>query len=394
MRQPQYTLTRQDVHRHAAHRLQAHLKFPDYGRRCTAGMLWAALLAAAARLTSLFAAARRLLGLPSEETLRKALLAALPGRADLERRLNRALAADLPKCLARSARPLACDLTLLPYHGRPLHDPAEVYRGQAKSGTSHFHAYATAYVVCHGRRYTLALTAVSRGEPLEEVLRRLLRRVGRLGLRARYLLLDRGFCTVGVIRYLQAARRPFLMPLPLRGRAADHPGGPSGSRAFQYARRSGWGTYTLASRTRTATVRVCVKCRNYAGQWGRRGRQRLVYAFWGLEPKSFDWVREAYRRRFAIEASYRQMNQARTRTSTRNPDARLLFVGIALVLRNVWVWLHWQVLSQPRRGGRRLRLERLRFRAMLLWVLHAVEDLYATWDEAATERPIPQPRAA
>jgi hypothetical protein len=394
MRQTQYTLTRHDVHRHAAHRLQAHLRLPDYGRRCTAGMLWAALLAAAARLTSLFAAARRLLGLPSEETIRLALLAALPDRAELERRLHRALAADLPKCLTRSAQPLACDLTLLPYHGRHHTDPAEVYRGKAKSGTSHFHAYATAYVVCHGRRLTLALTPVRRGEPLEDVLWRLLRQVRQAGVRVRYLLLDRGFCTVSVIRYLQAARRPFLMPLPLRGRTADHPEGPGGSRVFQYARRSGWGTYTLRRGGRAATVRVCVKCRNYAGQWGRRGRQRLVYAFWGLEPKGFDWVREAYRRRFAIEASYRQMNQARIRTSTRNPVVRLLFVGIALVLRNVWVWLHWQALSQPRRGGRLIRLERLRFKALLLWLLHAVEDQYAPWDEAVIERAIPRLIAA
>ena len=352
-------------------------------------MLLAALLAAAARLTSLFAAARRLLGLPSGETIRQALLAAPPGRAELERRLNRALAADLPGCLARAAQPLAIDLTPRPYHGRYHTDPAEVYRGKAKGGTSHFHAYATAYVTCHGRRFTLALTWVTRGEPLEEVVRRLLLRVGRIGIRVRYLLLDRGFSTVGVIRSLQAARRPFLMPLPLRGRTADHPEGPSGSRVFQYARRSGWGTYTLASRTRTATVRVCVKCRNYAGQWGRRGRQRLVYAFWGLEPPGYDWVRESYRRRFAIETSYRQMNQARIHTSTRNPGVRLLFIGIALILRNVWVWLHWQVLSQPRRGGRLIRLEQLRLQAMLLWLLHAIEAEYVPWDEAVIERPIP-----
>jgi len=389
MRQRQFTITRQDVHRHVTHRLHTYLRRPGYGRRCSAGMLLAALLAAAARLTSLFAAARRLLGLPSGETIRQALLAALPGRDELERRLNRALAADLPGCLARAAQPLAIDLTLRPYHGRYHTDPAEVYRGKAKGGTSHFHAYATAYVTCHGRRFTLALTWVTRGEPLEEVVRRLLLRVGRIGIRVRYLLLDRGFSTVGVIRSLQAARRPFLMPLPLRGRTADHPEGPSGSRVFQYARRSGWGTYTLASRTRTATVRVCVKCRNYAGQWGRRGRQRLVYAFWRLEPPGYDWVRESYRRRFAIETSYRQMNQARIHTSTRNPGVRLLFIGIALILRNVWVWLHWQVLSQPRRGGRLIRLEQLRLQAMLLWLLHAIEAEYVPWDEAVIERPIP-----
>jgi hypothetical protein len=394
MRQPQYTLTRQDVHAYAMQHLHRHLSPRDFSPRCTAAMLLSALIAAAAGLTSLVAVTRRLLGLPSGETLRQALLANLPGRAALEQRLNRALAAALPRGLTRRPQPLAIDLTLRPYHGQPLRDPAEVYRGPAKSGTSHFHAYATAYVIRHGRRSTVALTAVSRGEALEEVVRRLLRWAGRAGVQPHYLLLDRGFCSVAVIRYLQAARRPFLMPLPLRGRKADHLAGPSGSRVFAYARRSGWAEYTLTSGRRTATVRVAVKCRNFAGQWGRSGRQRLVYAFWGLTPKSVEWVRQAYRTRFGIETSYRQMNQAKVYTCTRNPDVRLLFVGVALVLRNLWVWLHHQVLATPRRGGRMIRLERLRFKLLLRWLAAVIESDYVTHDAAATERPIPTALAA
>ena len=98
------------------------------------------------------------------------------------------------------------------------------------------------------------------------MLRRLLRQVRAYGVRPRFLLLDRGFCTVDVIRYLQAARCPFLMPLPLRGRSVDHPRGPSGSRVFAVAPRSRWSEYTLTNgEGRRATVRVCVKCRNWRG---------------------------------------------------------------------------------------------------------------------------------
>jgi hypothetical protein len=39
----------------------------------------------------------------------------------------------------------------------------ELYRSQAKSGTTHFHAYATASLVKHGRRDTVALTRVEQG---------------------------------------------------------------------------------------------------------------------------------------------------------------------------------------------------------------------------------------
>jgi putative transposase len=282
------------------------------------------------------------------------------------------------------------DLVLIPYHGQPLHDAEEVYRSQAKSGTSHFHAYATAYVIRKGRRFTVALTAVGRNDPLPEVLKRLLREAARAGVRPRYLLLDRGFCNVEVIRYLQAARYAWLMPLVLRGRRADHPQGPSGSRIFATYKRSGWGHYTMTSATkRRARFDVCVKCRNRRGERGKQGREALVYAFGGpLRPPSYQWVKETYRSRFAIETSYRQLHQARIRTCTQDPLLRLLYVGVALLLRNVWVWLHWVVLAERRRGPRRIHLERMSFRRMLLWLQHYVEQWLGIHDEMQAERPV------
>jgi hypothetical protein len=115
----------------------------------------------------------------------------------------------------------------------------------------------------------------------------------------------------------------------------------------------------------------------------------LVYAYWGFRPGSCQWVRETYRTRFASETTYRQMNQARIRTCTRDPLLRLLFVGLALILRNVWVWLHWVCLA-VRHGGRiELRLERLRFRGMLIWLQHYAEKPFGFHDFTVAERPMP-----
>jgi putative transposase len=222
------------------------------------------------------------------------VLATLPAAAQLQRRLNRALQGDLPQALRRRRQPLALDLTLVPYHGKPLHHRREIYRSQAKSGTSHFHAYATASVIRKGRRFTVALTTVGRDDPLPAVRQRLLREAARVGIRPRYLLLDRGFCSVDVIRYLQRARYAWLMPLVLRGRPTDHPKGPSGSRVFALCKRSCWGQYTMTNAAkRRACFRVCITCRNRRGERGRHGRQALVYAFGGpLRPSSYTWVKE------------------------------------------------------------------------------------------------------
>jgi hypothetical protein len=386
-----YTITRAAVHQHAYELLRTCLCLRDYSPSCTARTLCHVLFVACCRLCSLSAACFSLATAPSRETVRKGWLAELPARDKLLSRLNHALTVDIPRAMRKRRQQLAIDLVLIPYHGEPMLDLSEIYRSQAKDGTSHFHAYATAYVNYRGQRYTLALTLVERGEKMQEVLKRLLRQVSQLGIRVSLLLLDRGFWSVAVIRYLQAGRYPFLMPVVLRGRKDDHPQGPSGTRVFAVRKRGGFDEYTLtAADKKTARVSICVSCRNYNGQFKRHGRQALVYAFWKIEPSSTRWVRETYRKRFAIETSYRQAHQARARTCTRNPVMRLLLVGVALVLRNVWVWLHYAVLSSPRRGGRRLNLELLPLKDLLLWLMHQAELELGWFDEIEADRPLLQ----
>jgi putative transposase len=99
------------------------------------------------------------------------------------------------------------------------------------------------------------------------------------------------------------------------------------------------------------------------------------------------WVRQTYRQRFGIESSYRQRNQARIRTSSRSPLLRLLFVGLALVLRNVWVWLHGEVLAHKRRGRRRVDLDQLPLPALLHWLQKVVEAIFGVKEAVESERP-------
>jgi hypothetical protein len=87
-------------------------------------------------------------------------------------------------------------------------------------------------------------------------------------------------------------------------------------------------------------------------------------------------MRATSRRRCGSASSSRHVHQARIRTSSRKPAWRLLLMGVALVLRNVWVWWHVEVMAQPRHGGRQLRLPALRFTRLLLWLLIEVTRHY------------------
>ncbi len=124
------------------------------------------------------------------------------------------------------------------------------------------------------------------------------------------------------------------------------------------------------------TFDLAVVCHNMQGRWGRHQREAWLYATWGVKHRPLSWIRQTYRSRVGIESSYRQVHQAKIKTSSRNPVLRLLFVSVAFVLRNVWVWLHAEVIALPRRGARMLQPTSLRFTRLLLWLMFEVADHY------------------
>ena len=125
--------------------------------------------------------------------MRDALVAWCPTAERLEQQLNASFAAQRPRAVKKRRGRLAIDLNLRPDYGHAHRRVEEIYRSQAKNGTTHFHADATCYLVHHGWRYTVALTGVEKGTALVEVLKRLLRRARHRGVRPSLLLLDRGF---------------------------------------------------------------------------------------------------------------------------------------------------------------------------------------------------------
>jgi hypothetical protein len=385
----EYIVTKKEVHGYANHWLASALKLEYQGRRCTASTLIQVLLIAASRTASIFAVCRDLADGPCDQTIRNALDDALPDIAELERRLNLSLATELPKAFLRKRRRIAIDLTLIPYHGQPLFDSKEVYRGAPKSGTTHFHAYATAAVVHKGHRYTLALVRVEHGEKMKAVVKRLLAIIRRRGVRVRFLLLDKGFFSVEVISYLKRTGHGFILPAMVRGRKPKGCKKATGLRAIQ-KKKNGYYRHRLQGEVDgklcSAEVTICVASKRYTHKkTGKRRTKKLMYVVWKVRCTPRD-IREAYRKRFGIETSYRQMNEARIKTCTRDPALRLLFVGIALVLRNVWVWLHFKLAKGKWSEEPQLFLELLRFREMLLWIGQVVGRLLGADEKQGIER--------
>jgi len=340
------------------------------GRKWSVTTLLQVVLVAASRMISLFTASLSL-GTLSDQTVRDGLRACLPKRwRRLEEKLNAALLEPLPKNTQRRPRVLAVDVHEIAYHGEAQRT-RDVLHKKPKNGTTTFFGYATICLVEQGHRYTLGYTWMRANEKDTDVLQRLLVYIAPSGIHIRYVLLDRGFFNVALMQFLQAHNIPFLMPVVFRGRKPRRGKRHTGLRAF-LNRKAGWYRHTQRWRDRAVTFCVCVayKCYRHHRTQKRRSK-KLVFAAWRVRGTPTQ-VRERYRKRFGIETSYRQLGQARIRTSTRDPLLRLFFVGVALLLRNVWVWLQWLMFGEQHAKSSKA-VKRFQLKGMLQAIAGEIE---------------------
>ena len=341
--------------------------------RITAEDIIAVLGYASAHRISTDAACHELEGAPSANRLREVLAQALPDRTTLQRALNRILRAQTPRFVKKGKRAyyVAIDLTLIPYHGECYEEEKEIVRSLAKSGTTHFHGYATVSIVHDHQRYVVALRFVEKGESMEKIVAWLLNRLKSMGISIKRAYFDKGFCSVPVLKTLQRRKLGFILPIPVRGKSG-------GVRKLFEASASHKTTYTFHSPKHGELEVAAVVVKKYSkGRYKRKGTRWFAYAVAGL-PKSIEphQVFEMYRQRFGIETSYRQMNQVRARTTSRNPVIRLLLVGLAFVIFNLYIAnrRHFAIcLKNPAQPFSRFWLTLRRLARMLA---HAVEDLF------------------
>lgn len=341
--------------------------------RITAEDIIAVLGYASVHRMSMDAACNELKEAPSGNRLREVLAQALPDRAILQRALNTILRAQTPRFVKKGKRAyfIAIDLTLIPYHGEQYADEKEIVRSQPKSGTTHFHGYATVSIVHDDQRYVLALRFVEKGESMETIVAWLLTRLKSMEISIKRAYFDKGFCSVPVLKLLKRRKIKFILPIPVRGKSG-------GVRKLFEAPASHKTTYTLKSpKHGEALVSTLVVKKYSKGRYQRKGVRWFAYVVSGL-PNSVEphQVFEMYRQRFGIETSYRQMNQVRARTTSRNPVFRLLFVGLAFILFNLYIANRQHFAICLKNPAKPFSKSWLTLRRLARMLAHAVENLF------------------
>jgi Transposase DDE domain len=357
MRQRHCTITPAVVRSTARQALRAALPWRDYGRLVTIGTLLDVLLLAAALVSTLSAVVKRFAFGFSHETARQAVNANLTTQEELTNGLLDSLYLFGTRALRRRSWVVAIDEHRTPFYGD--RSTAGVTGGQKKHGSKYAYGYVTAVLVHRRHRLTVGLIALTGGEKPHEVVAALLAQMEARGLQLRGVVLDSAFDSGETLLLLQERQLSYTVPLRRKGKSDNR-------------RNAIWqlevGTVTTVQWKTDATNKPvstqAVVLRR------PKDKEKKVYAFggWGLEQarsaaRRASLAKRWYRKRFGIETSYRQMNEAKAKTTKKDVRYRLLLIGLALLLRQVWVWLTGQVARarglRPTQDVPDLRLARL-----------------------------------
>ena len=201
-------------------------------------------------------------------------------------------------------------------------------------------------------------------------------------IRVRCLILDRGFFSGHVILALQQRHWPFVIGVSRKGgridRLFDEPVGKVNQHRWKTERGG-----------KPVEVAMILARRRIKGHW-----RRELYAFENIRPdgavrryQRAQFYQRLNRRRFGIETSYRQMRQGQGKTTSCDQRQRLLWLGVALLLRQVWQFLQQRLTALGTRWSY--------WRPKLAWPLTRLLDWLA---QALGERyhedlslPLPRP---
>lgn len=354
------------------------------GRDITDARVWEILLYASVNRITIEGACQELDQAPSGNSVREHLSESLDDHREavkqLEQQINTALEDQVPPRVRRrwsQARyEMAIDLHDVPYHGQPALDENEVRRGMAKSGTTHFHSYATLAIVHNRRRYELAITFVWADESMADVVQRLIGYKNRLKVRVRRMYLDKGFCSHDVMAVLRRHRLPYIIPIPVRGKKDDEGRYEGGIGRLFVGQRSYYTRYTFNEEKEDAYTTDVAIVRTYsAGRYGRHRATWFAYAIYGVGHILPNQIFTLYRRRFGIESGYRQLEQVRARTASTSPALRLLLVGLALIILNAYMTVRLQWFTFQQYGSRDRRIW-LTLRRLISLISHWLEQLF------------------
>jgi putative transposase len=253
----------------------------------------------------------------------------------------------------------AVDLTNDPYYGKTdLSNEKYVIRSQAKKSTNSFYSYISLYITNKNERFTVSVLPVEKDKTMVEYLSYFVDLINKLNFKIKVLCLDRGFYSIDVFEFLQNNNVPHIVPVIKRGKQIKK------ILKGNKARRE---QYVMKNSKKKILLDIVIDVKYLKGKRGKKGLETLGFVVFGVKwsPRKVSTV---YRRRFAIESSYRMRNVVKPKTSSKNADIRYFYTLISFLLKNIWLYLQKKHFTIVKRGPQVVDEDKFRFDMFIILI--------------------------
>jgi putative transposase len=125
--------------------------------------------------------------------------------------------------------------------------------------------------------------------------------------------------------------------------------------------------YVMKNSKKKILLNIVIDVKYLKGKRGKKGLENLGFVVSGVKwtPRKVSTV---YRRRFAIESSYKMRNVVRPRTSSKNANIRYFYALISSLLKNVWLYLQKKHFTIVKRGPHVVDEDKFRFDTFIILI--------------------------
>jgi len=227
----------------------------------------------------------------------------------------------------------AIDFTNDPYYGEIVGtNDGFVIKSKMEDSTTTFYSYVSLYITTKGQRLTLALFPVKKGVSKVEYILKFLAIINDLDVNITVLCLDRGFYSNEVLSFLQSENIPHIVPVKKHSKDL---------KKILIGNHSRYAQYTMLGTGDPLALTLAIDVQYLKGKNKKFGNVNLGYVVYGIDWKPRK-VHLIYKKRFAIESSFRMRNIVKAKTCSRNVVIRYLLTIVSFLLKNIWVSLQWR----------------------------------------------------
>lgn len=217
---------------------------------------------------------------------------------------------------------VAIDIHDIPYYGKV--NNSLIMGCKHKNGTSYCYKYATIDIVEKNQRFTLKaipLTQLSNDNAtiVNELLEHAMKHI-----HVKYVLLDRGFFSIEVLKVLEKLNLKYIMPAVKNDRIKQVV--KDNSNKLSYFLK-----YTMGTKDKV-TFNLMVK-------YDEKDREYYTFAtnFEITYKSDIERIAEMYRKRWGIETGYRVKHDFLAITTTESYIVRMLYFMVSVILYNFWL---------------------------------------------------------